>query len=284
MGAYDYCTILISVCFQDIRSYFTIGAAKKPAAKVESAPVVKRKAVVISSDEEDVPSTPKQPSKHVKSGKKKRRISDSDDDVPKPKQTPDKKPNLKKLSGVKDEPKKAVDVSNLFGGEPNRVERPKPKKSPAKTANEVDLLDDDFDASIAELADSQLEATETAVESKPIKEERSRSKSQENTPRKSERPKKPTPKKETPKKQTPKKEIPKKQTPKKQTPKKESPTVTPKKEEETHRRGIKKTPLSDLGLNQTSEDEPHTSPKRKASKKADLNSSATPKHPIKLIL
>ncbi|CAD7093602.1 unnamed protein product [Hermetia illucens] len=125
---------------------------------------------------------------------------------------------------------------------------------------------------------SQLEGTETAVESKPIKEERSRSKSRENTPRKSERPKKPTPKKETPKKQTPKKETPKKQTPKKespkkQTPKKESPTVSPKKEEETHRRGIKKTPLSDLGLNQTSEDEPHTSPKRKASKKADLNSS-----------
>lgn len=139
---------------RDIRSYFNIGGAKKAPAPIqnESPAPIKRKALITSSDEEEVPITPKE--KHNKAASKKRRISDSDDESAKQKTS--KKPNLTKLKESpqkKKDVKKAVDVTAMFGDEPKRVERKKPKKESVPSEDCLMPSDDEFEKSIANLED-----------------------------------------------------------------------------------------------------------------------------------
>lgn len=90
----------------------------------------KRKALVISSDEDEIPASP-QVSKHGKELKKSRKVLETKS--PRNENGHNtKKPSLSKLkdasaSEVK-KPLKRVNPSDLFGGETKRVEAPKPKE------------------------------------------------------------------------------------------------------------------------------------------------------------
>lgn len=145
---------------QDIRSFFSTASKKKLAneSPTVAAPVVKRKALVISSDEEDSPDRhdskrPKKPASdsstpHVK--KRAHQIIDSDDENANV--TPKKKINLatlkNRVSSTAAPPGKAVNIADVFGSAPiKRVERPKVVKKPNETLPEIDidsLFDDDF--------------------------------------------------------------------------------------------------------------------------------------------
>uniref|UniRef100_A0A336K826 Replication factor C subunit 1 n=1 Tax=Culicoides sonorensis TaxID=179676 RepID=A0A336K826_CULSO len=126
---------------RDIRSYFSMAAAKKAKVVAES-PMKRKSSVIALSDSDD--DTPKPSSKEkVNSEKrhsKKRRVIDSDDDEA------ETKPKKKEL---KEEPKsklKEVDVSTIFGNSPvKRIERVLPVKK------ERDLFGSDDDADLSKV-------------------------------------------------------------------------------------------------------------------------------------
>lgn len=161
---------------QDIRSYFSMGAAtKKP--KIANSPVKRKSSVISLSDsDEEVPDTPPVPKKSGITSKKRRRvIEDEKEEAPKMKE--------KKL--------KEVDPASFFGNQPiKRVE-----KSVKEKKND-DLFDSDGDL---ELSMIEIEKVKT-----PVKEKKKENK----TPEKKETPKKVrTVEKEKPKHTSPKRNL-----------------------------------------------------------------------------
>ncbi|EDW59753.2 replication factor C subunit 1 [Drosophila virilis] len=96
----------------------------------------KRKALVISSDEDEVPASP-QLNKHGKELKKTRRA---------PENGHSKKPTLSKLKEAPKQQLKKVDPSEFFGGETKRVEAPKPKERSV-----LEMEDEAIDRSLMEV-------------------------------------------------------------------------------------------------------------------------------------
>ncbi|XP_023165351.1 replication factor C subunit 1 [Drosophila hydei] len=126
-----------------IDSFFKRVPSKKTSDENATSPPTpaprKRKALVISSDEDEVPASP-QISKHGKELKKSRRTHDAQDNG-----HATKKPSLSKL---KEQPKqlKKVNPSELFGGETTRIEAPKPKERSL-----IEMEDEAIDRSLMEV-------------------------------------------------------------------------------------------------------------------------------------
>ncbi|XP_041763616.1 replication factor C subunit 1 [Anopheles merus] len=135
----------------DIRAFFGRGgSAAKPAKAPEPAktPTVKRKAVIISDDEDETKASPSRSSKKPEQNSpsstgavKKRRVIESDDE--------EKSPAKGKHESTKPKPEKLkpVNVADVFSSAPvKRVELPKiPKKKTLEPVEQVKLeeLDDD---------------------------------------------------------------------------------------------------------------------------------------------
>ncbi|KAH8359085.1 hypothetical protein KR093_004234 [Drosophila rubida] len=128
----------------------------------------KRKARVISSDEDEIPASP-QVSKHGKELKKSRKALDvkspSNDNA-----NASKKPSLSKLkdaSAATKKPLQKVNPADLFGGETKRVEAAKPKDRSI-----VEMEDEAIDRSLMEVdveqATSPTSPKETKVKSTPV--------------------------------------------------------------------------------------------------------------------
>ncbi|XP_073821314.1 germ line transcription factor 1 [Musca autumnalis] len=155
----------------------------KEAADTKEKEPKKRKARVISSDEDEVP-----PSPHVsktKHSKKSKIESNGSSTSP----TSPKKLKLDKLktkSPKKDAVVKPVDPMSLFGGETKRIEAKKPQKPKDKALQELE--DDDIDQSLMEidLEESVLETTKDTISSEKQKHEevskKDKSKEEKRTP------------------------------------------------------------------------------------------------------
>lgn len=150
-------------------------AAPSPAPK-------KRKALVISSDEDEIPASP-QVTKHGKELKKSRKALET--------KSPrnenghnSKKPSLSKLKDAPaadaKKPLKRVNPTELFGGETKRVEAPKPKER-----SFIELEDEAIDRSLMEVDEGEATNKSMAVISpspKKVSPETSRKRSTKPTP------------------------------------------------------------------------------------------------------
>uniref|UniRef100_A0A182PRP7 Replication factor C subunit 1 n=1 Tax=Anopheles epiroticus TaxID=199890 RepID=A0A182PRP7_9DIPT len=132
----------------DIRAFFGRGGSSTKPSKVPEpakTPTTKRKAVIISDDEDDTKVSPRSLKKSEKESPapsgtlKKRRVIESDDE--------EKSPVKKKPESVKPKPEKLVpvNVADVFSSAPvKRVELPKiPKKKTLEPVELVKLEDDD---------------------------------------------------------------------------------------------------------------------------------------------
>lgn len=119
----------------------------------------KRKALVISSDEDEIPESP-QVTKHGKEVKKSRKALET--------KSPrnenghnSKKPSLSKLKDASaaepKKPLKRVNPSELFGGETKRVEAPKPKERSL-----IEMEDEAIDRSLMDV-DEEMEVTNKSI-------------------------------------------------------------------------------------------------------------------------
>ncbi|XP_052869207.1 replication factor C subunit 1 [Anopheles cruzii] len=129
---------------RDIRSFFNMGPAKKvaPIAEPLKTPNSKRKAVLVSDDEEAHSPRPikrtEAESDKSTAGAKKRRVIESDDERSPVKNKPlEAKPNVSKL--------KPVNVSDVFSSAPvKRVDLPKiPKKKTLEPIEQLQLETED---------------------------------------------------------------------------------------------------------------------------------------------
>lgn len=119
----------------------------------------KRKALVISSDEDEIPESP-QVTKHGKEVKKSRKALET--------KSPrnenghnSKKPSLSKLKDAsaaeQKKPLKRVNPTELFGGETKRVEAPKPKERSL-----IEMEDEAIDRSLMDV-DEEMEVTNKSI-------------------------------------------------------------------------------------------------------------------------
>ncbi|XP_030374533.1 replication factor C subunit 1 [Scaptodrosophila lebanonensis] len=118
----------------------------------------KRKARVISSDEDEIAESP-QVNKTGKDHKKLRRALD---DTPSPNKAPTKKPSLSKLKNAVPTKRalQKVDPSALFGGETKRIEAQKPPRPKDKSI--IELEDEEIDQSLMEVdLDESVKAAES---------------------------------------------------------------------------------------------------------------------------
>ncbi|XP_034114880.2 replication factor C subunit 1 [Drosophila albomicans] len=131
-------------------------ASPSPAPK-------KRKARVISSDEDEIPASP-QVSKHGKELKRSRKALDIKSPSNDNNNTAAKKPSLSKLK-----PLQKVNPSDLFGGETKRIEASKPKDRSI-----VEMEDESIDRSLMEVDVEQTTSPkETKIQSPPASRKRS---------------------------------------------------------------------------------------------------------------
>ncbi|XP_060647666.1 LOW QUALITY PROTEIN: replication factor C subunit 1 [Drosophila nasuta] len=131
-------------------------ASPSPAPK-------KRKARVISSDEDEIPASP-QVSKHGKELKRSRKALDIKSPSNDNNNTAAKKPSLSKLK-----PLQKVNPSDLFGGETKRIEASKPKDRSI-----VEMEDESIDRSLMEVDVEQTTSPkETKTQSPPASRKRS---------------------------------------------------------------------------------------------------------------
>ncbi|XP_036341735.1 LOW QUALITY PROTEIN: replication factor C subunit 1-like [Rhagoletis pomonella] len=227
---------------RDITSFFKRAT---PAKKVETAnddeemqksKLKKRTARVISSDEDEVPESPKAPQKTPAS--KKKRVEEK---LPHERKTHvNKKPSLSKLKNQSPKKLKPIDPNSVFGGETLRVEAKKPP--PPKIAAVIELDDEEIDKSLMEV---DLEVSAQVEKNTNGRREDRRSKSK--TPRKSPSRAKHTPKKEEKRE----KNIDKTKEPKKE---KEHADDKPKKLEATPKTEKKKDKSTPKAKKQLSED------------------------------
>ncbi|XP_063696478.1 replication factor C subunit 1 [Culicoides brevitarsis] len=228
---------------RDIRSYFSMGAAKKPKAPVDSP--LKRKSVIALSDSDD-DGKPKEQQKKASHHTKKRRVVDSDDEEE------EKKASKKEVKPKKEEKKqeklKEVDPAAFFGNkEPLRVEKTVIPSSKKKKKDDLFASDDEAELSMMDLDVSVAESP-------------SKKKKENKTP-----PKKETPKKESSKKETPKKE--KEVKTEKLTPKKEE---KPVKKEKSSPKVVKEEPKEEKpSTSKTPKGTPKTATKRKKPENED---------------
>lgn len=182
--------------FQDIRSYFMGGGAKKPAVSSKptqkDSPFKRKSVIALSSDEDDVvEATPdsknhrsKEKNRTDKHNVKKRRIVDSDEEEEAKKSQAKIKESEKKE--IKPTPKlKEVDISQVFGNNPvKRIERVVHKKP----KREQDLFGSDDDADLSMVDISAVNATKSPE--KPAKDKKKENKTPEKAEEKVKTPKK----------------------------------------------------------------------------------------------
>ncbi|XP_034661870.1 replication factor C subunit 1 isoform X2 [Drosophila subobscura] len=216
----------------------------------------RRKPLIISSDEEEIAASPQEPKKR----KTNRQVLSSDEDqvvaspdVSRAKKRATngaggKKPALSKLK-----PMQKVDPSQLFGGETNRVEKPK-----QKTKAVIEFEDEDIDKSLMEV---DLDQSLKAVEPKDTEKERA-AVAPKSPSRKRAKPSSPEPtKRSSPEASKPKKRIsPEAAKPKTPEPPKRSSPDTPKakaKPKTTTPRVKKEKPPADLETSVLTDEERH---------------------------
>ncbi|ALC45390.1 Gnf1 [Drosophila busckii] len=143
----------------------------------------KRKALVISSDEDEIAESP-QVSKHGKTLKKTRTALETKS--PRNENGQAKKPSLSKLKDVAaaKKPLPKVNPVELFGGETKRVEKPKPKDRSI-----LELEDEDIDRSLMEIDEDLDESVKTVKQEKISTSESSRKRSKAASPAPTTKPK-----------------------------------------------------------------------------------------------
>ncbi|XP_013118319.2 replication factor C subunit 1 [Stomoxys calcitrans] len=224
-----------------IASYFQKSAAKEKPKDVEPK---KRKARIISSDEDDEVVAASPQVAKTKHSKKLKTDSNGSSNTVSP--SASKKLKLDKLKSKS--PVKAVDPMSLFGGETNRVEAKKAPKPKDKALKEFE--DDEIDQSLMEI-DLEQSLVETTVKESDQKNEKhtpSKVKHEKSTPSKE--------KSNNDKKYTPTKDEKKRDKDDKRTPKSEKHKYD-KKSSVEHRR---------------KEDTKHTPTEHKRTSKASKNS------------
>lgn len=144
--------ILDNLLSQDIRSFFSVGPKKSTAQSNSlSAPSAskqsRKKAAIISSDEDEPIKKERKVEKTATKPNKRRIVYSDDEEVNTPSS---KKPNLSRLAQDKERPKLKVvkDVGDVFGDAPiKRIEKPKTNKTMTEEELNSHFMDDlDVDA------------------------------------------------------------------------------------------------------------------------------------------